>query len=161
MIIATIHDETQFGRKGKTTKADYDYDVDSDVEDDDVIEIKDSSFGWVYIGSHNFTPSAWGTLSGSSFNPILNVRPRNLLVDDVVYIMPCSLTRRSWFFQVTNYELGVVLPLKDEAHANRIACWKRPARKYVLGEDVPWVSFNIFDAYYTNFRTDARRIRNT
>lgn len=30
--------------------------------------------GWVYVGSHNFTPSAWGTLSGSAFNPTLNVR---------------------------------------------------------------------------------------
>ena len=30
--------------------------------------------GWVYVGSHNFTPSAWGTLSGSGFNPMLNVR---------------------------------------------------------------------------------------
>lgn len=29
--------------------------------------------GWVYVGSHNFTPSAWGTLSGSGFNPTLNV----------------------------------------------------------------------------------------
>ena len=29
--------------------------------------------GWLYVGSHNFTPSAWGTLSGSGFNPTLNV----------------------------------------------------------------------------------------
>ena len=29
--------------------------------------------GWVYVGSHNFTPSAWGTLSGSSSKPSLNV----------------------------------------------------------------------------------------
>jgi hypothetical protein len=35
--------------------------------------------GWAYVGSHNFTPSAWGTLSGSSFNPILNVRRLLLL----------------------------------------------------------------------------------
>lgn len=32
--------------------------------------------GWAYVGSHNFTPSAWGTLSGSGFNPTLNVRVR-------------------------------------------------------------------------------------
>ena len=32
--------------------------------------------GWVYVGSHNFTPSAWGTLSGSGFNPTLNVSAR-------------------------------------------------------------------------------------
>ena len=29
--------------------------------------------GWAYVGSHNFTPSAWGTLSGSGFTPVLNV----------------------------------------------------------------------------------------
>ena len=29
--------------------------------------------GWLYMGSHNFTPSAWGTLSGNAFNPTLNV----------------------------------------------------------------------------------------
>jgi tyrosyl-DNA phosphodiesterase-1 len=29
---------------------------------------------WLYLGSHNFTASAWGTLSGSGFNPVLNVR---------------------------------------------------------------------------------------
>ena len=35
--------------------------------------------GWLYMGSHNFTPSAWGTLSGSAFNPTLNVRLSCLL----------------------------------------------------------------------------------
>ena len=29
--------------------------------------------GWAYVGSHNFTPSAWGTLSGTVARPILNV----------------------------------------------------------------------------------------
>jgi len=47
----------------------------SDTEDetDDDVEVVDPAVGWVYVGSHNFTPSAWGTLSGSSFNPVLNV----------------------------------------------------------------------------------------
>ena len=46
-----------------------------DSDDDEIIEIleDDENIGWAYIGSHNFTPSAWGTLSGSSFNPIMNV----------------------------------------------------------------------------------------
>jgi tyrosyl-DNA phosphodiesterase-1 len=80
MIIAIMHDEAQVGGKGKGKKADYDSDYDSDtdtdtdVDDDDVVEIKDEKVGWAYIGSHNFTPSAWGNLSGSSFNPVLNVR---------------------------------------------------------------------------------------
>ncbi|KIM82075.1 hypothetical protein PILCRDRAFT_786360 [Piloderma croceum F 1598] len=100
--------------KGKGKKADYDSDTDTDtdMEDDDVIELKDEKVGWAYIGSHNFTPSAWGNLLGSSFNPVLNV---------------------------TNYELGVMFPLKDDNHVDRTACWERPPKKYVLGDDVPWM----------------------
>jgi tyrosyl-DNA phosphodiesterase-1 len=44
--------------------------------DSDVVEVKedqDDILGYAYVGSHNFTPSAWGTLSGSGFTPILNV----------------------------------------------------------------------------------------
>lgn len=37
--------------------------------------------GWAYVGSHNFTPSAWGTLSGSVFNPTLNVSLSNSFSD--------------------------------------------------------------------------------
>jgi len=113
MIIAIMRDERHIGGNGKG-KVDYDFDTDSDTdaEDDDVVEINNGSVGWAYIGSHNFTPSAWGNLSGSSFNPILNV---------------------------TNYELGVLFPLKDDAHVDSIACWQRPARKYVFGDDLPWM----------------------
>ncbi|KAI8996303.1 tyrosyl-DNA phosphodiesterase-domain-containing protein [Trametes punicea] len=68
--------------------------------------------GWVYVGSHNFTPSAWGTLSGSGFNPTLNVN---------------------------NYELGIVIPLRSQEEADRVACWERPPPKYVLGRDEPWM----------------------
>ena len=32
-----------------------------------------------------------------------------------------------------------MFPLKDNDNAEDIACWERPPRKYVLGEDVPWV----------------------
>ena len=46
---------------------------DSDTEDDDEIQVLETAVGWAYVGSHNFTNSAWGTLSGSAFNPILNV----------------------------------------------------------------------------------------
>ena len=44
----------------------------SDTEDDE-IQVVESAIGWAYVGSHNFTGSAWGTLSGSAFNPVLNV----------------------------------------------------------------------------------------
>ncbi|KII83975.1 hypothetical protein PLICRDRAFT_180003 [Plicaturopsis crispa FD-325 SS-3] len=87
------------------------FDSDSDTEDDDdEVEIVEA-LGWAYIGSHNFTPSAWGNLSGSAFNPVLNV---------------------------TNYELGVVFPLVDEAHVQKIACFERPPRKY-SASDRPWI----------------------
>ncbi|KAG9078650.1 hypothetical protein FRC06_008259, partial [Ceratobasidium sp. 370] len=67
--------------------------------------------GWLYVGSHNFTPSAWGNLSGSGFSPIMNI---------------------------TNYELGIVMPLENVAQGDALACWKRPARAYVRGKDEPW-----------------------
>ncbi|KAB5588884.1 Tyrosyl-DNA phosphodiesterase [Ceratobasidium theobromae] len=68
--------------------------------------------GWLYVGSHNFTPSAWGNLSGSGFTPIMNL---------------------------SNYELGIVMPLESLAQGDQLACWKRPARPYVQGEDEPWM----------------------
>ncbi|KAG8685900.1 hypothetical protein FRC11_009868, partial [Ceratobasidium sp. 423] len=67
---------------------------------------------WLYVGSHNFTPSAWGTLSGSGFNPS-------------IYII--------------NYELGVVIPLESVSQGDKLACWQRPPRQYVQSEDVPWM----------------------
>ncbi|PPR00298.1 hypothetical protein CVT24_004588 [Panaeolus cyanescens] len=72
MIIATLRDNTS-STAGSSTKRRPN--VPSDTEDDDSsdeIEVVDPGVGWAYVGSHNFTPSAWGTLSGSSFNPILN-----------------------------------------------------------------------------------------
>ena len=48
-------------------------------------------------------------------------------------------------FQVTNYELGIVLPLKSEEEIEGIACWERPAKKYVIGKDEPWVSDDLKD----------------
>ncbi|KAF9491900.1 phospholipase D/nuclease [Pleurotus eryngii] len=84
-------------------------------ESDDEVRIVQGhkeAIGWAYVGSHNFTPSAWGTLSGSSFTPVLNIK---------------------------NYELGIVFPLKDEAEVEKVACWQRPPRTYVPGDDRPWM----------------------
>ncbi|KAJ6575763.1 tyrosyl-DNA phosphodiesterase-domain-containing protein [Mycena vulgaris] len=74
-------------------------------------EEKERPHAWLYVGSHNFTASAWGTLSGSGFNPVLNV---------------------------TNYELGVVLRLETPAAADAAVAWARPAARYARG-DVPWM----------------------
>ncbi|KAI5897696.1 phospholipase D/nuclease [Schizophyllum commune H4-8] len=84
-------------------------DINSTIDD---IEVVHPALGWVYVGSHNFTQSAWGTLSGSGFNPVLNV---------------------------TNYELGVVFPIKDEEQLKSVQLWERPPRRYGR-EDEPWVS---------------------
>jgi hypothetical protein len=75
MIVAVMFDEVQISGKGKGKTVDYDSNTDTDTDMEvEVVEVKDEKVGWAYIGSHNFTQSAWGNLSGSSFNPILNVR---------------------------------------------------------------------------------------
>ncbi|OAX34687.1 phospholipase D/nuclease [Rhizopogon vinicolor AM-OR11-026] len=112
MIIATYpQKKSLFGTssqlKGKERELS---DSETEPESDD-IEIQNDPIGWAYVGSHNFTPSAWGTLSGSGFNPVLNV---------------------------INYELGIIFPLYDEKDVERVSCFKRPARKYVGGQDRPW-----------------------
>ncbi|KAL0567808.1 hypothetical protein V5O48_014189 [Marasmius crinis-equi] len=71
-----------------------------------------SAVGWAYMGSHNFTPAAWGTLSGSSSCPVLNIR---------------------------NYELGIVFPLKTQADVETVACWERPAEGYAGTGKEPWI----------------------
>ncbi|KAJ3481086.1 hypothetical protein NLI96_g7894 [Meripilus lineatus] len=120
VILATYRD-TGFVMNGKTRAITPLSGSESD--DSDIVEIKTDQHkgeklaGWAYLGSHNFTPSAWGTLSGSSFNPSLNI---------------------------TNYELGIVLPLKTEEDVDAIACWERPAKKYVLGKDQPWKADHLF-----------------
>lgn len=70
MIIASMKDHPLSAFKGKGNEQG---DETEDDTDDD-IEVVAPAIGWAYVGSHNFTPSAWGTLSGSSFNPILNVK---------------------------------------------------------------------------------------
>lgn len=71
--------------------------------------------GWVYLGSHNFSRAAWGTLNSDATGTKLH----------------CN-----------NYEMGVVMPLSSddtEAEADKLATWTRPPRKYDA-RDVPWVS---------------------
>ncbi|OCH86596.1 phospholipase D/nuclease [Obba rivulosa] len=109
MIIATFRDASTPFKQGQS-QTDSETEPESDVEEQ--AEHPRNPIGWAYIGSHNFTPSAWGTLSGSAFNPTLNI---------------------------TNYELGIVWPLYSDQEASRVACWERPPRKYVIGKDLPWM----------------------
>ncbi|KAJ7193807.1 phospholipase D/nuclease [Mycena pura] len=92
------------------TESDTDTDTESEIE---VVEAAGQKrpHAWLFVGSHNFTPSAWGTLSGSGFNPQLSVN---------------------------NYELGVVVRLETPDDVDAAVAWERPARPYIKG-DVPWV----------------------
>lgn len=40
---------------------------------------------------------------------------------------------------MSNYELGVVVPLYDTKEANDIVCWERPPESYESQGDQPWV----------------------
>ncbi|KAF7340590.1 hypothetical protein MSAN_02130500 [Mycena sanguinolenta] len=96
------------------TETETESDSDSDIqilEDDPEEEKRGKPHAWLYVGSHNFTPSAWGTVSGSGFSPVVTV---------------------------ANYELGVVLRLDTPADVDQVAAWERPARRYGKG-DVPWI----------------------
>ncbi|KAL5520516.1 hypothetical protein ACEPAG_9740 [Sanghuangporus baumii] len=119
MIIGYFKDKSSSsafsGRRAGATEADVNLssgEEDNNADGNDASVSKEKVIGWAYIGSHNFTPSAWGTLSGSESNPSLNI---------------------------VNYELGIVLPLRSFEELDKVACWKRPARQYVKGVDRPWM----------------------
>jgi len=87
--------------------------------DDRMNGMDENVYGWAYIGSHNFTPSAWGTLSGTGFTPSLNI---------------------------VNYEMGIVIPLQNAEQADQVACWERPPRKYNILRDKPWMQDEFFNS---------------
>ncbi|KAA1103669.1 hypothetical protein PGTUg99_004437 [Puccinia graminis f. sp. tritici] len=62
--------------------------------------------GFLYIGSHNFTPAAWGKFNLKSGS------------DD------------STSLEISNWELGVVLPVKSHAQAEEYVTWQRPTKPY-------------------------------
>lgn len=106
-IVATFEDQPQLlgvtSTSGQKRKA------------DDVVDSPKAVGGWVYIGSHNFSGAAWGTLNFKGKTPTLSLR---------------------------NYELGFVFPLPKanaRAVADVVVPYKRPARPYSK-TDVPWVS---------------------
>ncbi|GAA5886232.1 hypothetical protein JCM5296_003529 [Sporobolomyces johnsonii] len=73
--------------------------------------------GWLYLGSHNFTASAWGNLQNGAGGPQL---------------------------VINNYELGVVIPIRAdsaqelETKATELVTYRRPLAKYSAG-DKPWM----------------------
>ncbi|KAJ7722628.1 hypothetical protein B0H16DRAFT_1788828 [Mycena metata] len=110
------------GMHTKATDSDtYPDATDPDSSDVEVVEIKPKRteadeeekrklHEWIYVGSHNFMPSAWGSMTGSGFSPVPTV---------------------------TNYELGVILRLETEEDAAAMIAWEHPARAYGP-KDTPW-----------------------
>ncbi|KAI1791374.1 phospholipase D/nuclease [Ganoderma leucocontextum] len=110
MVLGTFRNKPSGSRRRQQTLTDSEDEADNDGRPAD--RSGQPLAGWVYVGSHNFTPSAWGTLSGSAFNPTLNI---------------------------TNYELGILIPLHSQEEIDSVACWERPPQKYVIGRDEPWI----------------------
>jgi len=85
MIIAMLQENALAGKRKPGER------TDSEDDTDDDIEVIEPAQGWAYVGSHNFTPSAWGTLSGSAFNPTLNVSCRTAVLHFLTD--PCCRSR--------------------------------------------------------------------
>jgi len=120
MILGTFNNTSSSsssaaGSSRRAYRAPVDSEDEADSGDDE--QAQSSIAGWVYVGSHNFTPAAWGNLSGTLSKPFLNI---------------------------FNYELGIVFPLKNEQEANDVACWERPPKKYNLNTDRAWIQNEVF-----------------
>jgi len=92
-----------------------------DMPADGGAESNKDHVGFLYIGSHNFTPAAWGRLTWKSGS------------------------RLSSSLEISNWEMGVVLPLKSLAQAEEYVSWQRPLKAYGhSGEDslIPWMQFS-------------------
>ena len=77
MVLGTFRDKRggldRHARSSAREDSEDDDDAGADGDGDGTGNGTKKLVGWAYLGSHNFTPSAWGTLSGSAFTPILNV----------------------------------------------------------------------------------------
>ncbi|KAF9018802.1 phospholipase D/nuclease [Hymenopellis radicata] len=69
--------------------------------------------GWAYMGSHNFTASAWGRVSGKG---------------------AADAAISAWVF-MNNYEIGIVFPIRE---LEKVTFWERPATRYAVGDE-PWI----------------------
>ena len=122
MIVATYRDVPSPNEKKRQGNSETEDDSDGEIE------MIQPGIGWAYIGSHNFTPSAWGTLSGSSFNPILNVKLRYYLL---VFVMANQdlVQIRS---RIT--KLGLCFPLKTRQMSTELFVGKGRRRSTCLAE---------------------------
>ncbi|THH13363.1 hypothetical protein EW146_g6842 [Bondarzewia mesenterica] len=144
MIIATFEES---GASGEASNSD------TETKSGDEIEVVDGKgkekkrvLGWMYTGSHNFSASAWGTLSGSGSTPVLYVR---LVAPRASRIMSSSLNNTT---QVKNYELGIVLPLHSESEIDWMSCFERPPKNY-SSQELPWM----VDKYVEKLVQDSKK----
>ncbi|OAV88247.1 hypothetical protein PTTG_01497 [Puccinia triticina 1-1 BBBD Race 1] len=85
-------------------------------------QINKDHIGFLYIGSHNFTPAAWGKFTSKKTG-----------------------SRESTLLEISNWELGVVLPVKSHAQIEEYVTWQRPPKPYGhRGKDssIPWMQFS-------------------
>lgn len=88
---------------------------------DNPSDINHSCLGFLYLGSHNFTPAAWGRFSSK--------RGSN----------------ESLRIEISNWELGVLLPITSDSQIDEYVPWQRPPKKYGYnGRDskLPWMQFS-------------------
>jgi tyrosyl-DNA phosphodiesterase-1 len=146
MILGTLRRKPPLSSAKRKAKGDEDEDdsvteSESDDGDSDIVERKVT--GWVYVGSHNFTAAAWGSFQAKStaFTPVFAVSLR-----------PPRPFWCSWLYvdelQVSNYELGVVVPTYDAKEVDEIVCWERPPESYESRGDQPWVSIDLPLAFF-------------
>lgn len=115
-----------------------------DIDDDDEQPpSRAAAGGFMYVGSHNFSPSAWGTvtMAKAASKPTLNIRNYEL---GIVFVRSAPLQP----FRPEPLSLTCVLlppsarqPLRQngaDAHASSIAPYQRPVRPYGK-DDVPWM----------------------
>ncbi|MBW0470136.1 hypothetical protein O181_009851 [Austropuccinia psidii MF-1] len=90
----------------------------STSEDGSTPYIHKNALGFLYIGSHNFTPAAWGRFVTKG-NP-----------------------KEYSHLDISNWELGVICSLTSNEQIEQYIPWERPVRKYGHGSKdskIPWM----------------------
>ena len=141
MILGTLRRKPPPSSSKGKAKEDEDEDesvTESEDDDGDSDIVERRVTGWVYVGSHNFTTAAWGSFQAksTSFTPVFAVSLRAPRPPRCSRFMPMKL-------QVSNYELGVIIPVYDAKEADDIICWERPPKSYESQGNQPWVSSGI------------------
>ncbi|EGG01812.1 uncharacterized protein MELLADRAFT_110734 [Melampsora larici-populina 98AG31] len=84
--------------------------------------------GFLYVGSHNFTPAAWGRLVASTSSS----KRKSKSGDNI----------QASKLEISNWELGVVMPLSSDEEVKSLPTWERPAKRYSDGKTknskIPW-----------------------